>query len=151
VRLDALAEEAARRDDRVDVVAPSLVTVRGDAPSLERALDNLLENARVHGPADGRILVSVEEADGVARLSVTDEGQGLRAEEAGLAFQRFWRGGGGRPGSGLGLAIVRAIAERHGGRAYANGSSVTIELPAFRNLSSFTGTTGQEEPEKGPS
>jgi hypothetical protein len=45
---------------------------------------------------------------------------------------------------------VRATAERHGGRAYADGSRVTIELPAFRNLSSFTGTTGQEEPEKGP-
>src|SRR5207244_5375984 len=38
VRLDTLAEDAARRDDRVDVVAPAPVTVRGDAPSLERAL-----------------------------------------------------------------------------------------------------------------
>jgi len=149
VRLDSLAKEAARRDGRVDVVTPTPVTVQGDAASLERALDNLVQNAHVHGPADGRVVVTVEQADGVVRLSVTDEGPGLRPEEAKLAFQRFWRRGSGRPGSGLGLAIVRATAERHGGRAYAEGARFTIELPALRNLSSSGGTTRAEEPKKG--
>jgi len=83
------------------------------------------------------------------RLSVTDEGEGLRAEEAKLAFQRFWRRSPDRPGSGLGLAIVRATAERHGGRAYVEGSRFTIELPLLRNLSSSGATTDEEEPEKG--
>lgn len=141
VRLDLLAAEAARRDDRVDLVAPEAVTVRGDPASLERALENLLQNARVHGPPDGRVTVAVEQADGVALLSVADEGAGLRAEEARLAFQRFWRRSADRPGSGLGLAIVRATAERHGGRAYADGSRFTIEMPVLRAFSSSQATT----------
>ena len=79
--------------------------------------------------------------DGSALLSVSDEGAGLRAEEAKLAFVRFWRGGSSAGGSGLGLAIVRATAERHGGRAYADGARFTIELPAFRDVSESPATT----------
>jgi signal transduction histidine kinase len=149
VRLDLLAKDAVRDDDRVDVAAPDSVTVQGDAAALERALGNLVENAHVHGPAGGRVLVAVEQGDRVVRLSVTDEGQGLRLEEAKLAFERFWRRSPDRPGSGLGLAIVRATAERHGGRAYVEGARFTIELPALRNLSSSGATTGEEPPEKG--
>ena len=149
VRVDLLAEQAARRDRAVDVVAPVPATVQGDAAALERALGNLVQNAHLHGPAGGRVVVAVEQADGVVRLSVTDEGEGLRAEEAKLAFQRFWRRSPDRPGSGLGLAIVRATAERHGGRAYVEGSRFTIELPVLRNLSSSGATTDEEEPEKG--
>jgi signal transduction histidine kinase len=151
VRLDRLATEAGRRDEQIDVVAPEPVSVHGDAESLERALDNLVQNAHVHGPAGGRVVVAVEQTDGVVRLSVTDEGPGLRADEAKLAFQRFWRRASERPGSGLGLAIVRATAERHGGRAYAEGARFTIELPALRNLSSPGSRTDEEEQEKGSS
>lgn len=149
VRLDLLARSAAQADSRIDVVAPEPVTVLGDAASLERALENLVQNAHVHGPTGGRVVVAVEQVDEVVRLSVSDEGQGLRPEEAKLAFQRFWRRGSERSGSGLGLAIVRATAERHGGRAFAEGARFTIELPAFRNLSRSDATTREEEPEKG--
>ena len=149
VRVDLLAEEAARRDGGVDVVAPVPATVQGDAAALERALGNLVQNAHLHGPTGGRVVVAVEQAEGVVRLSVIDEGEGLRAEEAKLAFQRFWRRSPDRPGSGLGLAIVRATAERHGGRAYVEGSRFTIELPLLRNLSSSGATTDEEQPEKG--
>jgi two-component system, OmpR family, sensor kinase len=134
VSLDELAREAA--GGRVEAVAGEPVRVRGDRAALERALANLVQNAFRYGPEGGRITVSAENADGLARLTVADEGEGLRLEEAELAFQRFWRGGraeGG--GSGLGLAIVRATAERHGGRAYVRGSRFTIELPALRDLS----------------
>jgi len=110
--------------------------------------DNLVLNARVHGPAGGRVEVSAVADGEVVRLSVSDEGPGLRVEEQRLAFQRFWRRSSDRPGSGLGLAIVRATAERHGGRAYAEGSRFTIELPALRNLSETGGRT-EEESKKG--
>jgi two-component system OmpR family sensor kinase len=149
VRLDLLAKDAVRVDDRVDVAAPDPVRVQGDAAALLRALGNLVQNAHVHGPAGGRVLVAVEEGDRVVRLSVTDEGQGLRLEEAKLAFERFWRRSPDRPGSGLGLAIVRATAERHGGRAYVEGARFTIELPALRNLSGSGATKREEAPEKG--
>ena len=149
VRLDELANEAARRDPLVCASAATPVAVRGDAAALRRALENLLENARLHGPPEGRITVSAIQQGDMATLAVADEGPGLRVEERGLAFQRFWRRSNDRPGSGLGLAIVRATAERHGGRAYAEGSRFTIELPALRNLSSAGARTVEGESEKG--
>ena len=140
VRLDELASEA----DGVEVDAPEAVAVRGDRAALERALQNLVQNAERHGPPGGRITVTVAQADGLARLTVSDEGKGLQPFEAERAFRRFWRGAHGTPGSGLGLAIVRAIAERHGGRAYVEGARFTIELPALRDLSESPGTTGEQ-------
>jgi signal transduction histidine kinase len=139
VRLDEIARAAA--EDGIAVDAPEAVTVRGDRLALERALANLLDNARRYGPPDGRTSVEVRESNGAATLSVTDEGPGLQPYEAARAFERFWRGRSGTDGSGLGLAIVRATAERHGGRAYAEGSRFTIELPALRDLSESSATT----------
>ena len=147
VRLDEVAH-AAGADGSGEVVAPEPIRVRGDRAALERALANLVQNARLHGPAGGEITVVAERSDGVARLSVGDEGPGLAPAEAERAFARFRRGGGSGPGSGLGLAIVRATAERHGGRAYAEGSRFTIELPVLTDLSESAATT-RGDSEKG--
>ena len=132
--------------ESVDVVAPVPVTVRGDRAALERALANLVENARLHGR--GRVVVEAGATGGVARLTVTDEGEGVAADEEERVFERFRRGTGHGPGSGLGLALVRATAERHGGRAYAEGARFTIELPCLRDVSESPATTAVEH-EKG--
>jgi two-component system, OmpR family, sensor kinase len=132
VRLDELARAVAAPD--VDLRL-SPVSVHGDRAALERALANLVENARRHGPPGGRITVTAGEKDGRALLSVEDEGAGLSAADAGRAFERFWRAQPDGRGSGLGLAIVRATAERHGGVATAVGARFTIDLPALRNAS----------------
>ena len=137
VALDELARSAAAEDV---VVEAERVTVRGDRAALERALGNLIENARRHG--SGAITVSVTVHDGLATLSVEDEGPGVAAADRERVFERFY----GR-GSGLGLAIVRATAERHGGRAYAEGSRVTIEL--VRKASESLGDPSGEEQQKG--
>ena len=149
VRLDELARAVAADDDSLAVEIPGPVRVRGDRAALERALANLLQNARRYGPAGGEITVAAERADGVARLSVRDDGPGLDPAEAERAFERFRRGAEHGTGSGLGLAIVRATAERHGGRAYAEGSRFTIELPALTDLSESSATT-EGESSKGP-
>lgn len=141
VSLDELARDVAGREARVMVDAPHPVFVRGDRAALERAIDNLVLNGRRHGPPGGQITLSLGSSNGVARLTVADEGSGLRPDEAELAFQRFWRRGQDQSGSGLGLPIVRAIAERHGGRAYADGPRFTIELPVVRDFSESGGTT----------
>jgi two-component system OmpR family sensor kinase len=135
VRLDRLALD--RADSRVSVDAPAPVTVRGDADALARALDNLVENALVHGPADGAVRILVRESGGRALVTVSDEGPGLRGEDAERAFERFWRASRPErpPGSGLGLAIVRATAERHGGGVRVEGAAFTLDLPAIRELS----------------
>ena len=149
IRLDDLAHVV--RGPGIDVDAVP-VTVVGDRAALERALVNLVENARRYGPAGGRILVTVEQRGGLATLSVSDEGEGLSPEETTRAFERFWRGRAGT-GSGLGLAIVRATAERHGGRAFAQGSRFSIELPRFegglRKSSETPDTPSVEDLEKG--
>ena len=149
VRLDLLARAAAEADPAVEARAPRPVRVRGEGAALERALSNLVENAHRHGPEGGTITVAASENQGLAVLSVSDEGSGLQPYQAARAFERFWRGGGGGPGSGLGLSIVQAIAERHGGRAFAEGAVFTIELPALRDLSESAGTTSGGQPEKG--
>ncbi len=138
VRLDELAREAS--GGRVRATAEGPVVVQGDRAALERALANLIRNAELYGPAGGSIEVAAEQENGWARLSVADEGRGLAPADAERAFGRFWRGGPSEPGSGLGLAIVRATAERHGGRAYAEGARFTIELPALRDVSESGGT-----------
>jgi signal transduction histidine kinase len=138
VRLDELARDAAASDPRTEVDAVPVV-VRGERVALERALRNLVENARLHGPDGGRVVISVSASENVARLAVRDEGAGLTAEQAEQAFERFWRARRDGRGSGLGLAIVRATAERHGGRATADGSEFAIELPLLKELSNGVG------------
>jgi two-component system OmpR family sensor kinase len=130
VRLDELVEAAAARRPQVTASVDRPVTVNGEPDALARALDNLLDNAGRHGPDDGEVRVTLTDDGGEARLAVTDQGAGFAPGTEEDAFGRFWRGpAAGAPGSGLGLAIVRATAERHGGRAWAAGSTVTVALP----------------------
>jgi signal transduction histidine kinase len=130
-------EVVASHDGRV-VAAPALdaAVVRGDASELARALENLVENALLHGPDGGSVTVSVVGNDGRAWLTVRDEGPGPDPGDADRLFERFWRGprASGRPGSGLGLSIVAAIAKRHGGVVRVDGSAFTLDLPALEAL-----------------
>jgi signal transduction histidine kinase len=144
VHLDELAREAGGDE----VAADGPVAVAGDRQALERALANLVENARRHGR--GIVRVEARRSGDLAVLSVDDEGPGVPPGEREAVFERFRRGNGGGPGSGLGLAIVRATAERHGGRAYADGARFTIELPALTLTDvSETATTTRGEQAKG--
>jgi two-component system OmpR family sensor kinase len=132
VRLDAIVADAIADRPTARVTACAPVTVRGEPDALRRALDNLLDNAEVHGPRGGEVTVSLTVAGGVAALAVHDEGPGLDPANLEHAFERFWRApeASGRPGSGLGLAIVGATAERHGGTVTVHDSTVTVALPA---------------------
>ena len=149
VALDEIVAAVVKGDARVRVRAEA-VRVRGDRAALERAVSNLVQNAHLHGPAEGAISVVVEQAGGRAFVKVSDEGPGLRPADRERAFERFWRADHDDSGSGLGLSIVRATAERHGGRAYAEGGACfTIELPALRELSSSAATPEDESTEEG--
>jgi two-component system OmpR family sensor kinase len=149
VRLDLLARQQGENDRTLTIHAREPVPVRGDPEALERALVNLLENARHHGPAGGAITVIAEQENGTARLSVSDDGPGPARADSSAVFERFWRGDHGRRGSGLGLAIVRATAERHGGAVSVDGSRFTIELPALRELTESDARRGALDREKG--
>ncbi|HKE79876.1 MAG TPA: HAMP domain-containing sensor histidine kinase [Solirubrobacteraceae bacterium] len=139
VDLVTVARAAASTDPGPTTIVapgPGEVVVLGERAALERAVGNLVRNARKHGPPDGAITIAVEGDHRRARLSVTDEGKGLDPSEAARAFERFWRGpNAAGEGSGLGLAIVRSIAERHDGRVEVDGARFTIDLPALKDLS----------------
>jgi two-component system, OmpR family, sensor kinase len=145
VDLLELAREAAAADGAADV-SGTPASVLGERPALERAVGNLVRNARRHGPPGGRIALHVSRDGDRARISVADEGPGIPPAHAAHAFERFWRAPGARgEGSGLGLAIVRAIAERHGGGAAVDGARFTIDLPALTEASEGARTNGLHE------
>ncbi len=111
--------------------------VVGEAPALERAVTNLLDNAAKWSPDGG--LVTVRLSDGV--LTVDDQGPGIPVDERARIFDRFWRSADSRtlPGSGLGLAIVRQVAERHAGSVQAaenvgGGARLVLKLPGTEKL-----------------
>jgi two-component system OmpR family sensor kinase len=140
--VDLVAVARAAADGAVVDAPGEPVVVEGERLALERAVGNLVANARRHGPPGGRVSVTVAGDGDRAAVTVADEGEGIPAGDADRAFERFWRGPGARgDGSGLGLAIVRAVAERHGGSARVEGARFTIELPAVKDLSESGGTT----------
>jgi len=144
VDLAALTRElAGRAGARLDACAPAIVL--GDRAALGGALANLLDNARMHGPAGGAIVVRLEADADWARLSVEDAGPGIPLDQVDSAFGRFWRGTGSThtPGSGLGLAIVRATATAHHGRVEVDGSRFTLVLPRVVQLSGATPPSGR--------
>jgi len=101
------------------------------------ALRNLLDNARRHTPADGRIRLQVDRQGNDVRFTVADTGPGLDDEGLAMATERFWRRGTGA-GSGLGLAITQAVCERFGGsltlaRGPEGGLVGTLTLPQAKN------------------
>jgi two-component system, OmpR family, sensor kinase len=145
VRMAEVAEAvcAAAADPRLALHVHDPGWVVGERPSLERALVNLVENARTYGPSDEPIDVTVERAGEHVAVAVSDRGPGIPPAQAELATQRFWRGPNAvaGAGSGLGLALVRATVERHGGRLEIRGARLTMLLPALRHISDPPGTT----------
>jgi len=148
VRMAEVAEAAcaAAADSRLVLRVDDEGWVVGERPSLERALTNLIENARLYGPTGEPVEVAVERAGANVAVSVSDRGPGIPTSQAELATQRFWRGPNAvaGAGSGLGLALVRATVERHGGRLEIRGASLTMLLPALRHISEHPGTTTSE-------
>ncbi len=110
--------------------------VRGDASELERALQNLADNAALH--ASHRVRLSVEVDGPSAVVRVDDDGPGIPVDARAVVFDRFVRLDAGRAraegGSGLGLAIVAGIVASHGGTVVAResdlgGAAFVVVLP----------------------
>ena len=106
---------------------PSVIV--GIPERVERAISNLLDNARKWSPSGETVDVAVH----AGLVEVRDRGPGIAAEDLPLVFNRFYRSPAARgmPGAGLGLAIVKQIADAHGGSVtvdQASGGGAILRL-----------------------
>ena len=158
VTVDAHRPLAERHGSDIVVHEPAEpVLVDMDSRRVERILRNLIGNALDHG--EGRpVEVTVAADEQAAAVTVRDHGVGLRPGEAGLVFNRFWRGDPSRSrltgGTGLGLAISLEDARLHDGWLQAwgergRGAQFRLTLPrqAGHTLMSSPLPLAPDEPE----
>jgi signal transduction histidine kinase len=114
-------------------------TIRGDQHSLQRVIDNLVENALAYTPPGGTVEVAVEKAHGHVVLRVDDTGIGIPEADLPHITEPFFRGDGARGthpgGAGLGLTIVKETVHAHGGtlrvaRRPTAGTAIALRFPA---------------------
>jgi signal transduction histidine kinase/ActR/RegA family two-component response regulator len=119
--------------------ADSVQYVRADEQRLRQVLLNLLSNAVKYNHPAGTVTVGVQAEPGERiRISVTDTGRGIAAEDLGrlfLPFERLDAASAGVAGTGLGLALSRDLIEAMGGSTGVTstpgaGSTFWVELPA---------------------
>jgi len=134
------ATDAEAKDIEIAVdVQPDLL-VRGDRAQLHAAVSNLVENAVTYSPDGSRVAIVAERSDGDVRITVSDNGIGIPADELERVFERFYRVDPARArttgGTGLGLSIVKHVAASNGGTVEVwsepdLGSSFTLVLPSY--------------------
>ncbi len=96
-------------------------TISGDGAKLERAVENLLDNARKYTPGGGEIDVRMSPNGQHVTIEIANTARDVTTDELPRLFERFYRRDrvrgdtGSRSGSGLGLAIARDLVEMHGG------------------------------------
>ena len=119
-------------------ISPDTPLVQADSDRIAQVLLNLLDNARRHTPADGKITVAATVKEQSLLISVGDTGVGIDPRDLSHIFERFYRADRSRTGttggSGLGLSIVKAIIIAHNGTIWAEsnlgqGTTIRFTLP----------------------
>ena len=109
------------------------VVIHGEPTRLRQVFHNLLQNAidAQSAAVEPRYAIALDVADGEARLTVDDAGEGFPEELMQRAFEPYVTTK--TKGTGLGLAIVKKIVDEHGGRVHisnlARGARVTLAFP----------------------
>ena len=126
---DAAAEN---KGGRVEVFGDKTARISADRDLLFDAISNLVDNAIKHGREGGLVSIHLDQKDGEAILSVSDDGPGIPSQEFECVFKRFYRleRSRGMPGNGLGLSLVAAVARLHGAsiRLIDNSPGLRVEL-----------------------
>lgn len=126
------------QDKHIAVVrdfAPSLPPVQAVADQIKQVLLNVLANAEEAIPATGgRIRISTRVAGDRIRISIKDNGRGIRPQDMPSIFEPFFSTKPAVEGTGLGLSVSYGIVKRHGGEITASsdpkkGTVFVITLP----------------------
>ena len=109
----------------------SEVTVTGDGDKLKRLISVLLDNAIKYGAAGETVTLTLEKTDRHARLTVSNPGDPIPAEQLPHLFERFYRADSSRgeqSGFGLGLSIAASIAHEHRGTLRAESDAASTRF-----------------------
>lgn len=132
---EALTPVAEDAGHHIAIEVPMPMPTRGEPNLLRQLLVNLVENAIRHAPGGGAITISLQRHGEIARLTVSDRGPGIPADQRATAIRRFGRLDDDKntPGQGLGLTLVDAIARLHDGALILQdarpGLKAVIDLP----------------------
>jgi signal transduction histidine kinase len=143
--VETLKPIAAEKSIELDItgLAPSLL-VWADRDKVNQVLMNLIGNAIKFSSPHGRVMVASVRGDtNWVRVSVSDNGPGIAANEREKIFEKFYQvranGAPKSKGTGLGLAIAKTLVELHGGKIWADsetnrGSTFYFTLPAAESM-----------------
>ena len=97
------------------------------------ALGNVLDNAIKYSPENSQIKVKVVPYESFVCIQVQDQGCGIKEEEQGMIFERFYRSESvsNEPGFGIGLYLVREVLSKQGGYVKIKskiGKGTTVQL-----------------------
>lgn len=136
--ISSCEQQATAKAIKITLQSDDKIQARVNAPLLEQALVNLIENAVKYSEPDTDIVVRAELNDMIVSISVQDHGQGIPKEHLPRLFERFYTVDKARSraqgGTGLGLAIAKHIVLSHGGNITVSselgrGSIFTINIP----------------------
>jgi signal transduction histidine kinase len=137
--VDLVRYSLERRGITIHEDLASLPAIRIDGSAIQQAVLNILTNARQAIPDRGHLEVTVRADGDGCLISITDDGVGMDATTARLAFDPFFSGREEstdvEPAAGLGLSVSHGLIESHGGTisihsAPGRGTTVEIRLPA---------------------
>jgi len=108
----------ARQIELNHAIPETTVTALAEVTLLEQALSNLVDNAIRHNLAGGHVAIVLDTAEQGFRITVTDDGPGVKAEDLARLTERWFRSDDARTrrpdGQGLGLAIAAESMKRLG-------------------------------------
>jgi signal transduction histidine kinase len=152
--LDSVTHLLEASDMKLELALEPALWVHADGEALTRIVVNLLDNAIKYGPAGQTLRVGVSQTDGVAKLSVADEGPGVPAPDR----DRIWK-----PyrrldrdlqtqvqGSGIGLSVVSELVALNGGRVWVDeadggGARFVVEFPLLEESVRAVESAGTRE------
>jgi signal transduction histidine kinase len=129
-----------------ECTAAVAIAVRADPDRLFQVVTNLLSNAIKFSPVDNEVVVAIEKATDIVRLTVRDHGPGIPVDFRPLIFEKFAqadaRDARQKGGTGLGLSIVKQIVDRLSGEvgfadAPGGGTSFHVQLPCWDHVANL--------------
>ncbi|MFH2055973.1 MAG: ATP-binding protein [bacterium] len=136
--IGACAVQADAHTVEVHLECPADLTTKVNAPLLEQAIVNLIDNAVKYSSSGKMVLVRAYREESAIKIEVIDQGPGIASQHQPRIFERFYRVDRARSrelgGTGLGLAIAKHIVIAHRGTISVSseldkGSTFTITIP----------------------